>query len=450
MVRVRFAPSPTGYLHIGGARTALFNYLFAKQNNGKFIIRVEDTDRERSKKEYEDDIFACLKWLGINWEEGPDIGGDFGPYRQAERADLHVEAVNKMLATGAAYKDEDGTIRMPYNCTEVVVEDLICGNCVFTKEALGPDLVILRANGTATFHLANVVDDALMGITHVIRGQDHLVNTAKHILMFQALGYPVPKFAHIPLILGEDRAKLSKRNAEGGFVSVKDFKDKGYLPEALDNILMLLGWSHPDSKEQLGLEEVIDVFSLDRVNKTAAVFEPGKLNFLNGWWIRYLELDVLVEHVKPFCGEYQDIIANKGPDFLKNILESLRAELEFASDIKALLDTLFSITLPTNELPHGIDLDQAKKDFIFVASAWQDALNDNAPQGETYTEDEFAQLFSIVKKAAKDAPKKAIFQGLRFAITGKTSGPELKLLVPFISVESLKSRVEGVITLLSN
>ena len=303
-MRVRFAPSPTGKLHIGGARTALFNYLIAKNAGGKFLLRIDDTDLARSTKENEEDILNSLKWLGLNWDEGPDTDQKF---YQTNRLERHVEVAKELLENGKAYKDHEGVVRIKYPEGNITVDDLILGPCSFETEDLGPDPVILRSDGRPTYHLASCVDDVDFKISHIIRGQDHLTNTTKHIVLFDAMEVELPKFAHLPLILGTDGSKLSKRNTES-FTTVKQFMDHGYIPEALNNFLMLLGWSHPDESETLSMEDVTQYFSLDRLNQTPAKFETPKLDYLNGWWIRHIESNEVANKSIEFVGEYKELI----------------------------------------------------------------------------------------------------------------------------------------------
>lgn len=272
MVRVRFAPSPTGYLHVGGARTALFNWLFARHHQGAFILRIEDTDQTRSTDEAIAQIIASLEWLGLDWDE---------LYRQTERFEVHRQRAEELLRRGLAY-EADGAVwfRVP-KAGSTVVEDLLAGMVEFQNREL-KDLVILRSDGTPTYNFACVVDDSDMGITHVIRGDEHLNNTPKQLLIYQALGLTPPKFAHIPLILGPDRTKLSKRH---GAVSVLEYKRRGILPEALVNFLARLGWSHGD-QEVFSREELIAYFDLDGIGKSAAVFDEQKLLWLNREWLK--------------------------------------------------------------------------------------------------------------------------------------------------------------------
>ena len=274
-MRVRFAPSPTGALHIGGARTALFNYLFAKANKGKFVLRIEDTDKERSQKVFEKDIKANLKWLGFKWDE---------EYYQSKRITVYKKYLQQLLKKDLAYK-QDGAVYFRTPATgKVVVKDIIRGRVEFDAQDVD-DFVIQRSDGGFVFHFVNVIDDWDMKITHVIRGEDHLSNTPKHILLFQALGADIPEYAHIPLILNEDRSKMSKRT---GDVNFADYVAKGYLPEALINFLVQLGWSDPKGREFFSLKELITAFDLSRVQKAGAVFDLKYLNHINHHYLAAL------------------------------------------------------------------------------------------------------------------------------------------------------------------
>jgi nondiscriminating glutamyl-tRNA synthetase len=324
-VRVRFAPSPTGHLHVGGARTALFNWLFARHEGGVFILRIEDTDLERSERRLEDELLEDLAWLGLAWDEGPGRGGSFGPYRQSERVDTYREGAEALLASGAAYPcfctDEelrrkreasiaagqppqyDGTCRslgpadreraraagrpesvrfLVPDHAELRLADIVRGEVVFRAGMVG-DFVILRSNGLPVYNFAAVVDDALMGITHVIRGEEHLSNTLRQILLYEALGHPLPRFAHLPLILAQDRSKLSKRH---GAPNVADFRERGYPAEAIINYLAFLGWSPPSGGEILPVEELERDFTLERVSPSPGIFDESKLNWVAASHIR--------------------------------------------------------------------------------------------------------------------------------------------------------------------
>ncbi|MDY6796548.1 MAG: glutamate--tRNA ligase [Actinomycetota bacterium] len=339
MIRVRFAPSPTGYLHLGSARTALFNWLVARGESGRMVLRVEDTDRRRSSRDMEDSILEDLRWLGLEWDEGPDIGGEYAPYRQSERGDIYREHAGRLLEEGKAYpcyctleeleerkQKALAEGRAPIydgNCRELTAqermereaegrrpalrfrvpegdiefEDLLHGKMRFSSSVIG-DFLITRNDGSAGFNFSVVVDDATMKISHVIRGEDHLTNTARHVLLFQALGYPVPLYLHQSLLMGSDGAKMSKRH---GATAVRNYREAGYLPGALTNYLALLSWSPPEGREVLGLDELARSFDIRQLSASPAVFDREKLDWLNGRHIRNMPLDTLVEKAAPFA-----------------------------------------------------------------------------------------------------------------------------------------------------
>ncbi|MEX0650211.1 MAG: glutamate--tRNA ligase [Candidatus Andersenbacteria bacterium] len=329
-VRVRIAPSPTGNIHVGLARTALFNELFARKHAGAFIIRIEDTDKKRSKPEYEQAITEGLKWIGLTWQEGPDIGGEYGPYRQSERTRLYKEVLLKLVESGAAYicycapKEKGGgethtcdcsvapgdintakkyVIRLRVEPQKISFTDIIRGEVSVHTDSFGGDFVIARSVDDPLFHLAVVVDDALMNITHVIRGEDHLHNTIKHILLQRACGYSQPQYAHLPLLLDEQRRKLSKRAGETNLLA---YRDMGYLPQAMLNYLALLGWAPKDNQEIFSHEELVQTFSLGDVQKSGAIFSIEKLKSINKHYIRQLSPAELFKQSKPFL-EQQNI-----------------------------------------------------------------------------------------------------------------------------------------------
>ena len=338
-VRTRFAPSPTGSMHIGNAHTALFNWLFARQNGGTVVLRIEDTDELRSTPEALDVIYGGLKWLGIDWDEGPDVGGPYGPYIQSERLSRYQEKVDELLAAGKAYRcyctpeeveqrreimrarglppkydgkcealdEQEGAalaaegrqhcVRLKMKRTgHTVIEDVIQGQVTYENHLCG-DPVILKQSGFPTYHLAVVVDDCAMQITHIIRGDGHLPNTQIHLQLQEALGVPHPVYAHLPMILGEDRSKLSKRH---GAVSVMDYKELGYLPEAMFNFLALLGWSPGDEQEILSHEEILQRFSLEACNKAASVFDLKKAEWMNGEYMKAMAPEELTERLLPW------------------------------------------------------------------------------------------------------------------------------------------------------
>lgn len=313
-IRVRFAPSPTGYLHIGSARTALFNWLFAKSKNGLFFLRIEDTDKKRSRKVYLKEILESLKWLGFLW--------DGRPVYQSKRGPIYKRYTKRLLDTGKAYSVKGGAVlfRMPKD--RIVINDLIHGPIEFDN-ALQEDMVIRKSDGTPTYNFACVADDIEMAITHVIRGDDHISNTPKQIALYNALGILPPSFAHIPLILGEDRSRLSKRH---GATSISEYRKEGYLSEALVNFLALLGWSPGDNREIVRRQELANIFSLERVGKTGAAFDEDKLNWVNGQYIREADTDELANLIIPYLKK--DLTR----DALRSIIRLFKTRMKTLSD----------------------------------------------------------------------------------------------------------------------
>jgi glutamyl-tRNA synthetase len=292
-VRVRFAPSPTGYLHIGGARTALFNWLFARHHGGKFILRVEDTDQARNTEAAAAAIYEGLRWLGLEWDEGPEVDGDYGPYFQSRRGDIYQRYLSKLEAAGHLFED-NGAIRFRSPREHVMVDDLVAGRIDFdlTNPETHPDMTIRRPDGSWIFHFVNVVDDIEMKISHVIRGEDHLSNTPKHIELYRALGATPPQFGHIALIHNRDGTKMSKRD-QGA--SIEYYMTSGYLPEAVRNYLCLLGWSPKDNREKIPIEEIVRLFDFNHVVRSNATFDPDKLCWLNGEYCRELPPEEFIQ-----------------------------------------------------------------------------------------------------------------------------------------------------------
>lgn len=322
-VRVRFAPSPTGALHIGGAHTALFNWLWARHCGGTFVLRIEDTDRERSTAAYEETIMSGMKWLNLDWDEGPDVGGDFGPYRQTERMDLYRQCAQQLLDEGKAYRDGDAVIyRVPlgedigfddevYGRIDVKSDSLIDGRTGVMK-----DIVLIKSDGFPTYNYAVVVDDHFMKISHVIRGEDHISNTPKQVLLYRALGWELPIFAHLPMILGSDKKKLSKRH---GATSVYEYRDLGYMPQSIFNFLALLGWAPQGDVEIFDRKLAIDEFQLCNINRRASVFDMDKLNYINQSHITLMATDKKLELVRPFWEEAGIDASNLSMEFLDKI-----------------------------------------------------------------------------------------------------------------------------------
>src|SRR5712691_12424898 len=288
-IRVRFAPSPTGYLHIGGARTALFNWLFVHHHGGKLVLRIEDTDIKRNTEEAAAAIYEGLEWLGLNWDECPHIGVNLGPYFQSQRTEIYERYLKKLQDGGHIFEDQ-GALRFHSPREHVLVDDLVCGKIDFdlTNPGTHPDMTIRRPDGSWIFHFVNVVDDIEMEISHVIRGEDHLSNTPKHIELYRALGAEPPRFAHIPLILNQDGSKMSKRDAGS---SLNTYIEEGFLPEAVRNYLCLLGWSPKDNREKIEINEVVRLFDLQKTHRNNAAFDLAKCTWLNGEYVRELSDD---------------------------------------------------------------------------------------------------------------------------------------------------------------
>ncbi len=359
LIRTRIAPSPTGYLHIGTARTALFNELFAHQQGGQFIVRIEDTDLVRSRTEYELSTIQGLKWLGLNWDEGPDIGGDFGPYRQSERKvqGIYRQAIDQLLSAGLAYQVDGGqAIKLKVTSEPVHFADLIRGDITIQPATWGGDFVIARSPDDPVFHLAVVIDDELMKISHIIRGEDHLTNTARHILLQQALGYDTPQYAHLPLLLDQHRHKLSKRT--GTAVDLQQCREQGYLPDAILNYLALLGWNPKDNQESFTHEQLIQKFSLDGIQKGGAVYNPLKLDSLNKEKLKQLPDEKLLSWGRHyFFNQNQE----RGKKFARvsdeTLLKGLKTEIGRISSYYPLDQTLDWIR-PDWTLPDKIQSDE--------------------------------------------------------------------------------------------
>jgi glutamyl-tRNA synthetase/nondiscriminating glutamyl-tRNA synthetase len=493
-IRTRFAPSPTGWLHLGNARTAIFNYLFAKHNNGDLILRIEDTDRERSKKEYEEAIIEDLKWLGIEWDEGPDKGGPYGPYRQSERFEIYKKYVDKLLESGHAYRcfctpeeleaerekarKEGRPYRYSGKCRhltpeqveqylkegrpytirfrvpdgrELVLNDIVKGEVRFNVDDFG-DFVIVRSDGSPVYNFVVVVDDALMKITHVIRGEDHLANTFKQMLIYEALGFPMPKFAHLPIILGEDRSKLSKRH---GAVSVRQYRFDGYLPEALFNFLSLLGWYPKDGKEILSKEELIERFDISDIHNAPAVFNKEKLYWMNGIYIReVLDLDDLTDRVIDYLKTYKDFLDEEDKPVAEIILSKPR---EFVKEvISKTRDSFFTLKeFPKRAKPFFVEefelTDDAKKHIEKVtpevAKQIVNLYLQKVREMDTFTGEDFKK---VAKKVAKELKLKPgmVFKTLRVVLTGETQGVSLDLLVDVIGKETVERRLERFLSFL--
>lgn len=404
MIRVRFAPSPTGYLHVGGARTALFNWLFARHQDGTFILRIEDTDKERSTDESIEEILESMRWLGLDWDEY---------YRQTDRTEAHLQAAQDLMDRGLAY-EADGAwwFRVPTEGRTVVHDDLL-GDVTFPNDQL-KDFVIRRSDGSFIYHFVVVVDDADMEVTHVIRGDDHLNNTPKHVLLFEAMGRPVPRFVHLPMILGIDRTRLSKRH---GDTATLEYRERGFLPEAMVNFLARLGWAHGDV-EVFDRKTLIELFTIAEVNKSGAIFEDTKLMWLNQQHMKLADLDRLLDLVCPMVLELGRVTRSmwdaSDADQLRLGAHLFRDRSKTLRDLASAMELLFAVPLmPVDEIK--VSAAQAP---LMVAMA--EALASTAPfDAENIERDVRSSL------EANDAKLKDVALASRLAITGRKAGPGL-------------------------
>jgi glutamyl-tRNA synthetase len=470
--RVRFAPSPTGELHVGNARTALFNWMFARHSSGNFILRIEDTDESRSALSYQINLYEDLKWLGLDWDEGPQEGGAYAPYKQSQRLDVYKSYLQKLVDADLVYpcycteeelEDERQALilskRMPRymgKCRNLTTgdrkkretegrrpsfrfkvkpqviefEDLIRGAMKFEGEVIG-DFIIMRSNGMPAYNFAVVIDDHLMTITHVIRGEDHLSNTALQMMLYKAFGFEPPTFAHHSLIFGKDRAKLSKRH---GSVSVGEFRKQGILPEALLNYLGLLGSSFTEGREILSREEMIKDFSLERTSKSGAIFDEEKLHWLNAIYIRNCKTEDLVERLKPFleqAGFKTDAIDAK---WLNQVIELVKTELITFSEIGSHIDIFFDEKYTiTEEAKKILDNEKARKVII--------AFNEYLKTAKDNLQELYPAAIKYVKEKT-GAKGKELFMPIRAALTGKVHGPELDKVFAILGKDTTLNRLK--------
>jgi glutamyl-tRNA synthetase len=436
--RVRFAPSPTGFLHVGGARTALFNWLYARRSGGTFILRIEDTDVERSSADMVTGILDGLRWLGLDWDEGPGIGGSYGPYFQSQRLDRYREVAQQLLDAGHAYRDE-GAIRFKPREGTVSFGDTVHGPIAFDTADI-EHFVILRSDGHPTYHLSVVVDDVDMQVTDVIRGDDHISNTPKHVLLFEALGAPVPRFAHVPLILGMDKKRLSKRH---GATSVIEYQRLGYLPDAMVNFLALLGWSPGDDRELMSRSDLIESFTLEGISGGNAVFNTEKLDWMNGQYIAQLPMAQLEAAVRPLFeagGLAQSVLVGDSVRFHR-LLELLRPRAKRLTEFVEQ-----ALPLLTNTVEYessAIEKHLSSADLVSHLEALAATLRTTAPFDESHVE-------SAVRGTAERRSLKAgpLIHATRVALTGRTTSPGLFELIALLGREDSVARVEQLATFL--
>jgi len=479
-IRVRIAPSPTGNLHIGNARTGLFNYLYARHLGGTFILRIDDTDAERSTKEAEQAIYDGFKWLGIDWDEGPDKPGVCGSYRQTERMDTYKQALQHLLEKGDAYycfcsveeldvkrqtaekaheiyrydnkcrdislddakkridAGERAVIRLRVSeGTDASFTDLIRGFIEVDSSAFD-DFVISKQGGAPLYNFATVIDDAMMDITHVLRGQDHLTNTSKQILIYKALGYELPKFGHFSLILDTNRKKLSKR---AGAVYIGDFQAQGYLPQAVSNFIALIGWSPGDNREKMTIGEMVEAFTLEKVQKADAIFDPEKLKWLNGVYIREMPIESLVEAVKPYLRNAGFEVDKVDQGWLKKVVALEQERIRLFSEAPELFDFFFK------DIPYDLNLLVLKKKTPAEVLGALNKVNEELSRMTDWTKDElentFRALATMMNWATGD-----LFMPVRIAVTGKKATPPLFETMEILGKELSLKRIDLAVNLI--
>ncbi len=442
-VRVRFAPSPTGFLHIGGARTALFNWLYARHTGGTFILRIEDTDAARNTQEAVEVILNGLRWLGLDWDEGPISGdvtgpskGDRGPYFQSQRNENYQRRVEALLSRGLAYEHE-GAVKFKMQREPVIIPDLVVGNVtreLTDREKLDPDFVIVRSDGQPVFHLVNVIDDLEMGITHVIRGEDHLSNTAKHIALFKAFGIEPPKYAHIPLILNQDGSKMSKRDKGASLMS---YVEEGYAPEAVVNYLFLLGWSPKGNREMVPMKEVIELFDLPQILRHNARFDLNKLHWLNGEYIRQMTNDrfhELAVHALARVG----IDTNKYDlGYVKAALDTSKQKVKLFSEVQTFADFYFK-----DRVEFAPEVETELRGIVAKSRETLVKLREILAQLEKFDAD---TLGATMKAAAGklETTIGVLVHPTRLFCTGRAVGPSLYHLMEVLGKERVLARFDS-------
>ena len=472
-IRVRFAPSPTGYLHIGGARTCLFNWLYARRLGGKLILRIEDTDFERLKENSIEQILNSLQWLGLDWDEGPEKGGDFGPYFQSQRSEKYICKAKRLVAEGKAYycfctpqeldeqrkksKEAGGSFKYDGRCKglsheekdkfleegrtpvirfkspvegQTVVNDIVRGQVSFENSLLD-DIIILKSNSVPTYNFACVVDDSSMKISHVIRAEEHLSNTPKQVVLYQALGYSCPAFAHVPMILAPDRSKLSKRH---GATSVEEFKEQGFLPEAIVNYLCLLGWSTQNQDEIISLDNAAKQFSLERVSKNAAIYDTKKLTWINGYYLKNLDIEYITELSIPFIKKTGCSLEGHSVEKLQQIIALIREKVWTLAEIADGANYFFNDDFEYEQ--KGIDKYFCKEGITVLL----ERIINNLKELESF--DKFTIETMYRMQADKLGMKAAeLIHPTRLALTGRTISPGLFDIMELMGKEECIDRL---------
>ncbi|MCY7716021.1 glutamate--tRNA ligase [Bacillus altitudinis] len=479
-VRVRYAPSPTGHLHIGNARTALFNYLFARSQGGKFIIRIEDTDQKRNVEGGEESQLRHLQWLGIDWDESIDKDGGYGPYRQSERNDIYKKYYDELLEKDLAYKcyctaeeleeereaqiarsemprysgkcshlskeEEDKlfaegrepSIRFRVPKGEIIkFDDMVKGDISFETDGIG-DFVIVKKDGTPTYNFAVAVDDHLMEMTHILRGEDHISNTPKQIMVFNAFGWDVPLFGHMTLIVNENRKKLSKRD-ESIIQFIEQYKNLGYLPEALFNFIALLGWSPVGEEELFTKEQFIDIFDVNRLSKSPALFDMHKLKWVNNQYVKALDLDQVVALTLPHlqkAGKVSEQLTEEENTWVRKLISLYHEQLSYGAEIVELTELFFKEQIEYNQEAKEVLAEEQVPEVMASFAGQLERL-------ESFTPDEIKAAIKAVQKETGHKGKK-LFMPIRVAVTGQTHGPELPQSIELLGKETVLNRIKQI------
>ena len=439
-VRTRYAPSPTGHLHIGNARSALFTYLYAKHFDGDFIIRIEDTDTLRNVEGGEESQLTYLKWLGLEWQEAPDIGGNFGPYRQLERLDIYQKYANELLKRGLAYKEyrEDSEkfairFKVPENVT-YSFNDIVRGTLKFESKEI-EDWIIMKDNGIPTYNFAVVIDDHLMEISHVLRGEEHITNTPKQIMVYNAFNWEVPTFGHMTIIVNEERKKLSKRDTDV-IQFISEYEQIGYLPEAMFNFIALLGWSPGGEEEILSKDEIIKLFDPTRLSKSPAMFDKNKLAYINSRYIKMLTNEELALKTKPFLLNAN--IEIKSDEWLLNLVGLFKDRMHFIGEIVQLYKNFFREDFVLTDESINILKEYNSLELL-------ETFKQNLYNLEDFTDE--TKISEVIKETGKavNAKGKALFMPTRIAATGEISGPSLPNTIVLLGKEKVLKRIDETI-----